>query len=433
MINPAFHQIAICLMSNDSHILTNDIETMLNLMVKDELDVKYDKENEYIPLQINIKYYSTQSIAVCNIMTGGTASPHIPPHGVQTEPTKTMNAVVKNPSNSRQAYIFSIRSYLSKMSCSTLSFLTSLSLTTLTIHGKLSNIIFHEEEIVDMLDLSQADNRILKIECNFGEYYHPRPYIKLAEKKRTTRHKTSRGHQRRFQGNGLCFGSQITFYIYNDEYNKTYIIKLFRGGEIQVSGIRTPNTQDVIKPLILLRNFLRREFAEENIDLMEIRPVMRNYTSRLLNEDFRFDLNALEECIMLEKSCEDNSRLKSTQGALLPDDKNEETTGLILPKIGISTIQYNTERYFAVVIKFDRPVPWKPEKKCAIKILKSGKVNFDGSNSSLECLELYCWFSMFCIKYQKKILYDSNLTNQDMFDSDAEQAKGYESIYDDEP
>lgn len=390
------------MLSTDIKLLKNDIENMLNVINRDENDAQYDNLNltddpvtvdniqpiEYIPLHINVKLHNDIQTSICNILTGNTRT-------------------------SRQTYENSIQTYLSMMPADTEALFAPLSLTTLTIYGKLSRVQFHEEEIVDMLDLSRADNRILKIECNYGEYYHPHPFVKLFEKKRSTQLKTSRGHKRRFQGSGLFFGSQITFYIHNDDYEKTYIIKLFRRGEIQVSGIRTPSTRDVIKPLILLRNYLRDEFDDKQIELLEIRPVMRNYTSKLQNEELRFDLNALEECILMEKT----------------DAKEKKSS---LPPIGISTIQYNTERYFAVVIKFDRSVPWKLEKKSAIKILKSGKVNFDGSNSSLECLELYCWFNMFCLKHQKKIIFNCVTANQSMSDSDAEKASGYASIYDSE-
>lgn len=379
--------------SDLQYIHINDVNIPEQLKQDDKKEIAYVSpelsEMEYVPVHLHIinDDKTPPEFSNCKIITGNTRY-------------------------TRNCYEKSVKQYIKQFSSnlSEKAFLTPLSLTTLTIYGKISNVLFHEEEIIDMLNLTHADNRILKIECNYGEYYHPCPLITLIEKKRSTK-KIKRGHKRRYQGSGLYFGSQITFYIYNDDYKKTYIIKLFRRGEIQVSGIRTPNMIDVLKPLILLRNYLRHEFQDQSIELIEIKPVMRNYTSRMVNTDLRFDLNVVEECIMKEK----------------------EINGAI----GISTIQYNTERYFAVVVKFDRPIPWKAEKKCAIKILKSGKINFDGSNSSLECLELYCWFYTFCQKYREKIIYNyisptiTISNNHNISNSDAENADGYESIYDD--
>lgn len=74
----------------------------------------------------------------------------------------------------------------------------------------------------------------------------------------------------------------------------------------------------------------------------------------------------------------------------------------------ISEIVNNCERYPGIIIKFNKPLPFKKEKKVTIKILSSGKINFDGANSELEVLEMYYWLSYIIKKYWKEIVYDND-------------------------
>jgi len=100
---------------------------------------------------------------------------------------------------------------------------------------------------------------------------------------------------------------------------------------------------------------------------------------------------------------------------------------------GISEINNNCERYPALIIKINRPIPSKKDKKITIKIPSSGKINFDGGNSELEIMEIYHWLQYIFKKYNDYIIFDSTkkLTLQNIETSSSDNEE-YDSIYDDD-
>ena len=67
---------------------------------------------------------------------------------------------------------------------------------------------------------------------------------------------------------------------------------------------------------------------------------------------------------------------------------------------------YNTDKCFYLSIKFRRPINFEPKKKSTVKLLKKGKINFDGGNSEYEVMELYYWLAYIYNKYKNEILVD---------------------------
>ena len=97
--------------------------------------------------------------------------------------------------------------------------------------------------------------------------------------------------------------------------------------------------------------------------------------------------------------------------------------------IDIAEIQNNCERYFGLILKFYRPVPWKLSKKTTIKILRSGKINIDGGNSVEEAYELYYWLENVFLKNYETIIYDpSNIEDE----SDEYDIGSGGSVYDED-
>jgi hypothetical protein len=117
----------------------------------------------------------------------------------------------------------------------------------------------------------------------------------------------------------------------------------------------------------------------------------------------------------------------------------------------LAEVTYNTDKGFSLILKFYRPNIIRNEKKSAdkkssekrqkkedskiskknkttIKILKKGKVNFDGGNSEIEILELYEWVNYMYYKYRDEIILDIN-TIKNEYDSDTSDTDA-ESIYD---
>ena len=91
--------------------------------------------------------------------------------------------------------------------------------------AKISNINFKEKELIELLSLDDNSD-IIKIGCNFKEYISDK-YIELTKPVK----KSNRGRKkkvkpisnRKVQGNGKYFNSQITFTIL-DSLNKEVVI-----------------------------------------------------------------------------------------------------------------------------------------------------------------------------------------------------------------
>jgi hypothetical protein len=323
---------------------------------------------------------------------------------------------------------------------------TPLISSTLTIKGSFSNIMFNEEEIIDMLDVPVGGN-ILKICCNYGklinetaDYKYPEPKQKVSNRGRKPKIKIK--SKRKLQGTGEYFSSQITFEIYNPDNGKIYKIKLFRNGGFQIPGGSSPCMNDLIKPIKTLQDYLITQFLDENIKVLYLISVMRNYICRLLNKNLLIKLNDLE--YILKENKNTNIVINPIFEYLETNKKelnkkyhtSNETIEFIQKYIGknnnkiqIAEIQNNCERYFGLIVKFCRPVPWKINKRTTIKILRSGKINFDGGNSIEETLELYLWLITIFIQYKNEILHDTSVIDNN--DSDYSIGSGY-SVYDDE-
>jgi hypothetical protein len=314
---------------------------------------------------------------------------------------------------------------------------TPLVPSTLTAKGQLSNIIFNEEEIIDMFR-TPVGGYILKIGCNYGVIYNPCPNYeppppKVRVSNRGRKPKTKLKSKRKLQGSGKYFSSQITFEIYNPDNGKIYKIKLFRNGRFQVPGVNKPDMSDLIKPMITLRDYLRIEFVDETIEIQYFISVMRNYICRISNLNILIRLGELETLFKNQKEIDEiNPVYESLDENPLNLQCVKDIQKYIGKKnnsIGIAEIQNNCERYFGLILKFYRPVSWKITKRTTIKILRSGKINIDGGNSIEESFQLYHWLEHIFSEYSSVMLFDTMKALSD--ESDYDIGSG-ESVYDED-
>ena len=316
---------------------------------------------------------------------------------------------------------------------------TELVPSTLTAKGSFSNICFNEEDIIDMLE-EPVGGYILKICCNYGViinkspvYDMPPPKVRISNRGRKP--KIKKISKRKLQGSGKYFSSQITFEIYNPESKKIYKIKLFRNGGFQVPGICRPDITDLIMPIKILRDYLQQEFVDTGIKVQYFISVMRNYICRLIDDNLLIRLNELETMFKTQKDNDENNPIYDLMDKisknlnLLNNDTIKEYIGKKNNSIGIAEIQNNCERYFGLILKFYRPVLWKIDKRTTIKVLRSGKINIDGSNSIEEAYELYYWLEYIFNEYRDSIIFDKNKIIDDLSDYDIGSG---ESIYDDD-
>ena len=308
--------------------------------------------------------------------------------------------------------------------------------STLTAKGKFSRINFNEEEIIDMLSVP-VGGYILKIGCNYGLIINPSPdYVQQPARPRMSNRgrkpKTKPESKRKLQGTGDFFSSQITFDIYNVSNNKIYKIKLFRNGGFQVPGVNKPDMIDLIEPIKILRDYLRKEFMDDSIDIEYFISVMRNYICHIKNKNLLIRLNDLETLLKGLKEMENTEPiielvdLLHTKYNLLCGNIIKDYIGQKNNTIGIAEMQNNCERYSGLIIKFYRPVPWRMDKRTTIKVLRSGKINIDGGNSIEESYELYHWLESMFLEYFSSILYNPD----SKCDSDEYNIGSGESVYD---
>lgn len=307
--------------------------------------------------------------------------------------------------------------------------------STLTVKGKFTNICFNEEDIIDYLS-QPSGGYILKICCNYGVIINESPnYTPPPARTRTSNRgrkpKIKKKTKRKLQGSGKYFSSQITFEIYNKQTNKVYKIKLFRNGGFQVPGVTMPDMSDLILPIKILRDYLREEFIDDNIDVMYFISVMRNYICRISNTNILVRLNELETLFKHQKEVSINNSLYDLVPKLnfIKSDDIKEYIGNKNNKIGLAEIQNNCERYFGLILKFYRPVIWKMNKRTTIKVLRSGKINIDGSNNIQEAYELYHWLESIFVMHSTSILYDTSI--EPTLSSDYDVGSG-SSVYDED-
>ena len=305
--------------------------------------------------------------------------------------------------------------------------ITELIPSTLTVLGHLTNVTFIEEDIIGMLN-EPKNGYILKIKCNFGSvnqsnplYIEPPPKPRVSKRGRKCKPKPQ--SNRKKQGDGSCFSSIIGFDIYNTLTKKICKLKVFRTGCIGYPGGRRTDLTDTIPPLIILRDYLRTEFMFDDIEISYLISVMRNGICILKGGNL-FRLKELELVFNNAKIQKENTYdeiIKYIDPKIAKYIKN-------VNMIGIAEIQHNCERYFGLTIKFYRPLPWDLKKKMTLKVLRSGKLNFDGGNSELEVVELYYWFVKLLTNNYKSVIYDKNAINEY---SDSDTCSNT-SIYDDD-
>jgi hypothetical protein len=311
---------------------------------------------------------------------------------------------------------------------------TPLQPSTLTASGRLSNILIMEEDFIKHAPMPTGS--ILKICCNFGKKINPdyKSPVRAKTSQRGRKPKNKLPKKRRVQGSGEYFNSQVTFYIRVPDKNE-YLIKLFRNGTFQVPGVQNPAMTDLVQPVLILRDYLRSTFDRNDINVIDFRALMRNYKCRIINAaKYRIYVDKLEQFINMEKYSDRNREFVDRFCKHLTDDDiskdMREFIGNYNP-MNMAEITYNIDRSGSLVPKFYRPTKIDANKKITVKLLKKGKINFDGGISQEEIEELYHWFEYIYEKYKKEIMCDIE-TIKDHEDSDEETYKEYESIYDDE-
>lgn len=241
--------------------------------------------------------------------------------------------------------------------------------TTNTMGGFLSNVKFHENELIHELI---PDDHFVLAKCNYDKiiYEGYREPVKVKKTNRGRKKKLKVKKKRKVQGNGTDFNSQITFFIRSmaDTRSdpvpadaKIYKFKAFRTGTIQLPGVHQHCIDDIIECVRKLVEVLNFHFHPGETDrskmtnIVNINPVMKNYKFVIKMPPMHIlDLDAFNKLILKERS------------AAHPDK----------PKI-LAPV-YNREASKLAII-FKTPIYRKPVKMTRVNIFMRGKVNILGA------------------------------------------------------
>jgi hypothetical protein len=249
--------------------------------------------------------------------------------------------------------------------------------TTNTLGGFITNVKFLEEELIKLVE---TDTNIVRYKCNYGEIVYE-DYVEIVSVKKSKKGRKKnpiKKKNRKKQGNGNSFNSQLTFVVRNMERpggeNILYKFKIFRTGMLQLPGVNQEYIDDVIKCAKFILQTLNKHLhnSEPVSQLLHINPVMKNYKFVIkIPKDHIIDLMYLRDIL----------------------NKYQNNTEECYPKIFV--VKY-TRQDTKLAVKFNTPIFKKPNKKTRINIFMRGKVNilggFDSYISEQICNFLYWIF-----------------------------------------
>jgi hypothetical protein len=306
--------------------------------------------------------------------------------------------------------------------------------STISVTGKLSHIIFNEKGLATHL-LFPENPRILKIGCNdrkilqlnYQEKYHEK-------KKKAALRKAKRQSGQRPKKGGGYFPSCIQFDILADDMLTVFKIKLFRTGTVQIPGVKDSLMRDAIPALVILRDYMRNLMENPKIDIVCLTTNMRNYISQLRRVSCGIFVEHMQNLMMRIKTeftvvstAEMWMRWQSVRH-LPREDAWKQLMDAKITNIKINEISLNEEKRPGLYIKFNRPIKHNADKQLTIKVLKSGKIDFDGASHDLEVREMFQWVVFLVTMHWGVVVFDPETATVNI-SSDSDD---YPAIYDDD-
>lgn len=299
------------------------------------------------------------------------------------------------------------------MSETYLNYFNDLNLSTITVESKISNIKFKECDLIPKLSLSDKMPEVIKIGCNYGEYISDK-FVELT----TPVKKSNRGRKkknklisnRKIQGNGKYFNSQITFTILDPTIDKKfYHLKLYTNGTIQITYVCYEDI-NLIRPIIDLVISIIKPIDSIKVDLNEeikivyLKSIMRNYKFNIIEENIFIDLNKFKTLLLDFKNYQIEHINKRSETKQYFQDNTDYDYELLL-QLEIGLIKCNFEKYTGIIVKFKTPLLEKADKLTTVKIFSSGKINIDGSNNFDESSVIKKIISSLIYNNKLEILY----------------------------
>ena len=293
--------------------------------------------------------------------------------------------------------------------------LTPLNPSTATIQGRFTNV----ELTSDLIDIFTLTGNIIAASSNDGTVFNLNYVPPPVEEKKSKRGRKKKEKKKTKRCKNGKFGSMIQFEI-KSVYKKAklYKIKAFNKETFQVPGVLDPYFGDVMPALNELAIFLEKTLGSDKVEVVDIKPLMRNYTCRIINQNYRINLSAFAKFItnyqiselskyeMLEK-------LRKRKAFRHNNLIQEIDKYLPINHMGIESIQFDLEKYAGIKIKFRRPLHKINKAKdylkdITVKLYQSGKVNIDGGKNIAEIEEIYLWLNDIFVKNFGELIVDIN-------------------------
>lgn len=257
---------------------------------------------------------------------------------------------------------------------------TPLTSSTLSAQGMLKNVEFHEEDLIFAL---QPTGNIMKMECNYGISYndkYKKPQTQTKKSNRGRKKKEKRKKNRKIQGNGLFFNSQMSFWVRSNIFtHKLYKVKVFRNGTLEIPGVLDPKMSDAWEVSKSVCDALNSCLLSD-VYIIDIYSIMRNYKFQLIDDNVLVNLNKLKNKFIEAKNYDNRFS-------------------------NLCQIKYNNERYPGLIIKFSTPTETNGTKKTTIKMFQSGKVNIDGAVSEEQALFYYNLLNSVYLQWESFVMY----------------------------
>lgn len=333
--------------------------------------------------------------------------------------------------------------------------------TTVTLSGILKNSDIKENTV----DLYEPNDRVVVIISNYGKKTHE-SYVENVPTKKSTRGRKPKQKdnkkERKKQGNGNCFNSQITFIVRTDVEDgkksgmcKEYKFKIFRNNKLQLPGAHPDFLDEIISANYEVVDVLNEVLHPDEPDpskkaqLVCLAPQMKNYKFFLKMEYGQLiNLELLHKLMNFEKIKEDLNVDKSPEEIeqLLPfcncderkcrkcDDlaivRNEHLRAAIAEKVDyeieapkhpkVSDIKYTGEDT-KLAVRFHTPIAGNPEKKTKVNIFPGkdipvnysddiepgtwgGKFNILGAFHEEDTSDIYLYLRYIFKKYYNRLV-----------------------------
>ena len=348
--------------------------------------------------------------------------------------------------------------------------ITPIEPTISVIVSQLKSVSFNEEK--DEAKFPIPSNNINMVSCNYWAKQSP-TYVEPKAKVKSNRGRKPRAKKpktRRTPGNGKHFASCVCISIKKPArfINKgtnpncvTFKPKLYRNGRVGISDIKHPKYEDVLYIMNEITQYLQPvfqdiEFTNNLLVLQNFKCILQNNMDNEQKSTLLIDVGKFKDVAVIEKQLFGGPRnmyrrhvinkvlLKCLRKHDTRTHYSSHATGhdtdydteydnilsIIHSYVGgfneIKEISYDAERNPALTIKFSRPIITDiKSKKVTVKLLSSGKINFDGCNDIHEAQELYAWVKYIITTYPSVILD----TSQELVNSD-DDVCSQQSIYD---